>query len=249
MEKEANRYILKGWCYMDKGELLYEGKAKKIYATTSQERVLVEFKDDATAFDGLKKEKISSKGSLNNSISTIFFELLEREGVATHFLYKLSATEMLAKKLEIIPVEVIVRNFAAGSLSKRLGLEEGKELGFPVLEFCLKDDDLHDPMLNHYHIYAMELATPLEMQTIEKRALRINEILQPFLQDNGLQLIDFKLEFGRFQGEIILGDEITPDTCRFWDTGNGRKLDKDLFRNDSGDLTEAYREILHRLKT
>jgi len=232
----------------EKREMLYEGKAKKVFVTSEPELIWIEFKDDATAFDGVKKERIDEKGALNNSISTLLFEMLEREGVETQMVRKLSGTEMLAKKLEIIPVEVIVRNFATGSLSKRLGIEEGKELSPTVLEFCLKDDELHDPMLNRYHIFAMDfaapeelvclkddelhdpmlnryhifamdLAAPEELVEMEKQALRINGILVPYLLEKGITLVDFKLEFGRYRDRIILGDEITPDTCRFWNTG------------------------------
>lgn len=199
--------------------MLYEGKAKKVFVTSEPELIWIEFKDDATAFDGVKKERIDEKGALNNSISTLLFEMLEREGVETQMVRKLSGTEMLAKKLEIIPVEVIVRNFATGSLSKRLGIEEGKELSPTVLEFCLKDDELHDPMLNRYHIFAMDFAAPEELAEMEKQALRINGILAPYLLEKGITLVDFKLEFGRYRDRIILGDEITPDTCRFWNTG------------------------------
>ncbi len=203
----------------EKREMLYEGKAKKVFVTSEPELIWIEFKDDATAFDGVKKERIDEKGALNNSISTLLFEMLEREGVETQMVRKLSGTEMLAKKLEIIPVEVIVRNFATGSLSKRLGIEEGKELSPTVLEFCLKDDELHDPMLNRYHIFAMDFAAPEELAEMEKQALRINGILAPYLLEKGITLVDFKLEFGRYRDRIILGDEITPDTCRFWNTG------------------------------
>jgi len=203
----------------EKREMLYEGKAKKVFVTSEPELIWIEFKDDATAFDGVKKERIDEKGALNNSISTLLFEMLEREGVETQMVRKLSGTEMLAKKLEIIPVEVIVRNFATGSLSKRLGIEEGKELSPTVLEFCLKDDELHDPMLNRYHIFAMDFAAPEELAEMEKQALRINGILVPYLLEKGITLVDFKLEFGRYRDRIILGDEITPDTCRFWNTG------------------------------
>jgi len=231
-----------------KGEFLYEGKAKKIYRTDDPDYLLVEFKDDATAFDGIKKDSLADKGILNNRLSAIFFQLLEKNGIETHYLKTTSEREMLVKALEIIPVEVIVRNIAAGSMSKRLGIAEGIRLKKTVLEFSLKNDELHDPMINHYHIYALELANAEEMATIEKAALRVNEILIPFLEEKGITLVDFKLEFGRHQGKVILGDEISPDTCRFWDSSSGEKLDKDRFRRDLGGVVDAYREVLKRLE-
>lgn len=231
-----------------KGEFLYEGKAKKIYRTDDPDYLLVEFKDDATAFDGIKKDSLADKGILNNRLSAIFFQLLEKNGIETHYLKTTSEREMLVKALEIIPVEVIVRNIAAGSMSKRLGIAEGIRLKKTVLEFSLKNDELHDPMINHYHIYALELANAEEMATIEKAALRVNEILIPFLEEKGITLVDFKLEFGRHQGRVILGDEISPDTCRFWDSSSGEKLDKDRFRRDLGGVVDAYREVLKRLE-
>ncbi len=233
---------------MKKGEFLYEGKAKKIYRTDDPELYLVEFKDDATAFDGVKKDSLADKGILNNRLSAIFFELLEEKGVETHYEKTVSEREMLVKSLEIIPVEVIVRNIAAGSLSKRLGIPEGTVMKKTVLEFSLKDDELHDPMINHYHIYAMDLAEPEEMAEIEKVALRVNELLVPYLRDKGITLVDFKLEFGRHGDKILLGDEISPDTCRFWDSSSQEKLDKDRFRRDMGGVVEAYREVLRRLE-
>jgi len=233
---------------MEKKEFLYEGKAKKVYSTAAPDYLVVEYKDTATAFDGLKKEILENKGVLNNKIASFFFELLEKNGVRTHYLKRLSDREMLVKKLEIIPVEVIVRNIVAGSLSKRIGLEEGAALKKTVLEFNLKNDELHDPMINHYHIYALELASPREMAAIENTALKVNEILKDFLGRKNIILVDFKLEFGRHKGEILLGDEISPDTCRFWDALSGRKMDKDRFRRDLGGVTEAYREVLERLE-
>ncbi|MGM0652161.1 MAG: phosphoribosylaminoimidazolesuccinocarboxamide synthase [Bacillota bacterium] len=233
---------------MKKGEFLYEGKAKKIYRTDDSKLYLVEFKDDATAFDGEKKDSLADKGILNNRLSAIFFEMLEEKGVETHYEETVSEREMLVKALEIIPVEVIVRNIAAGSLSKRLDIPEGTVMKKTVLEFSLKDDELHDPMINHYHIYAMELATPEEMATIEKAALKVNEILVPYLREKGITLVDFKLEFGRHGDKILLGDEISPDTCRFWDSSSQEKLDKDRFRRDMGGVVEAYREVLRRLE-
>ncbi len=233
---------------MQKGQFLYEGKAKKIYQTDDPLKVLVEFKDDATAFDGVKKDRLADKGILNNRLSAIFFSLLEEHQVETHFIETISEREMLVKALEIIPVEVIVRNIAAGSMSKRLGIAEGTELKKTVLEFSLKNDELHDPMINHYHIYAMELATEEEMAEIEAQALKVNEILLPYLKKHNINLVDFKLEFGRHQGRIVLGDEISPDTCRFWDSSSGEKLDKDRFRRDLGGVVDAYREVLRRLE-
>lgn len=233
---------------MKKKEFLYEGKAKKIFKTDDPSLVLVEFKDDATAFDGVKKDTLADKGILNNRLSAIFFELLEKNGVKTHYQEIISEREMLVKALDIIPVEVIVRNIAAGSLSKRLGIPEGTEMKKTVLEFSLKDDELHDPMINHYHIYAMDLATEGEMAALEKAALKVNEILVPYLEEKGITLVDFKLEFGRHKGEILLGDEISPDTCRFWDSSSQEKLDKDRFRRDMGGVVEAYREVLRRLE-
>ncbi|RJX25802.1 MAG: phosphoribosylaminoimidazolesuccinocarboxamide synthase [Dethiobacter sp.] len=233
---------------MGKKEFLYEGKAKKIYGTPDPDYLIVEYKDTATAFDGLKKENLDNKGVLNNKIAAIFFELLEKNGISTHFVKNLSDREMLVKNLEIIPVEVIVRNIVAGSLSKRLGVEEGTILNKTVLELNLKNDELHDPMLNHYHVYALDLASPQEMAEIEKMALRSNEILKNFLLTKNIVLVDFKLEFGRHKGEILLGDEISPDTCRFWDAVSGKKMDKDRFRRDLGGVTEAYQEVLKRLQ-
>jgi len=233
---------------MEKGEFLYEGKAKKIFKTDDPSLFLVEFKDDATAFDGVKKDRLKDKGILNNRLSAIFFKLLEKNGIETHFEKTISEREMLVKALEIIPVEVIVRNIAAGSISKRLGIPEGTELKKTVLEFSLKDDELHDPMINHYHIYALELAVAEEMAEIEKTALKINDIMVPYLKEKGILLVDFKLEFGRHNGKVLLGDEISPDTCRFWDSSSKEKLDKDRFRRDMGGVVDAYREVLRRLE-
>ncbi len=233
---------------MEKQEFMYEGKAKKIYRTDNPDHVLVEFKDDATAFDGDKKGHLEDKGVLNNRLSAHFFTLLEERGINTHYVKTISDREMLVKALEIIPVEVIVRNIAAGSISKRLGIPEKTELKKTVLEFSLKDDELHDPMINHYHIYALDLAKPEEMAEMERVALKVNELLVPYLKEKNIVLVDFKLEFGRHKGEIVLGDEISPDTCRFWDSSSGEKLDKDRFRRDMGGVVEAYREVLRRLE-
>lgn len=232
---------------MEKQDFLYEGKAKRIFATENPELVIVEYKDDATAFNGLKKGQIANKGVMNNKIASFFFELLAREGVESHFVRRLSEREMLVKKLEIVKVEVVVRNIAAGSLAKRLGLAEGTPISRPVLEFYYKDDALGDPMINEYHIYAMNLATPEQVRELSGTSLRINEVLQGFLKDRGVILVDFKLEYGVHNGQLLLGDEISPDTCRFWDAGTMEKLDKDRFRRDLGGVEEAYEEILRRL--
>ncbi|EEG77407.1 phosphoribosylaminoimidazolesuccinocarboxamide synthase [Dethiobacter alkaliphilus] len=232
---------------MERQAFLYEGKAKRIYATADPDLVLVEYKDDATAFDGEKKGRIANKGILNNKIAAHFFELLAEQGVPSHFVRHLSEREMLVKKLQIIKVEVVARNRVAGSLSKRLGLDEGVELSRPVLEFYYKNDELHDPLINEYHIYALKLATKEELQQIAEQALQINEILVKYLAKRDIILADMKLEFGLFNGEVLLGDEISPDTCRFWDANTMEKLDKDRFRRDLGNVEKAYEEILSRL--
>ena len=226
---------------------LYEGKAKQIFATDNPDEVLVYYKDDATAFNGEKKGTIQDKGVLNNKISTFFFEMLGKAGIPHHLVKRLSDREMLVKTLQILPVEVVVRNIAAGSLAKRLGLEEGTKMAKTVLEFYYKDDELGDPMINDYHIAAMNLATPEQMQKVSEYALKINEIISAHLKAKGLELIDFKLEFGLHKGEVLLGDEISPDTCRFWDSKTGEKMDKDRFRRDLGNVEEAYKEVLYRL--
>lgn len=233
---------------MKKLEQLYEGKAKKVFATDDPNAYIVEYKDDATAFNGLKKGTIHDKGIMNNRISNHLMKMLEEKGVPTHLIEQLSERETLVKKVSIVPLEVIVRNIAAGSLSKRLGLPEGKKLAKTVLEYSYKDDALGDPMVNDYHVFAMELATPEELKTIADYAMKINEILTAYLKDLGIELVDFKLEFGRTpDGTIILADEISPDTCRFWDSKTGEKLDKDRFRRDLGGVEDAYQEVLHRL--
>lgn len=231
---------------MDK-QPLYEGKAKIIYATDKADEFLVYYKDDATAFNGQKKGTIADKGVLNNRISAFFFDLLGRHGIPHHFIAQVSAREMLVKELKILPVEVVVRNIAAGSLSKRIGWEEGRKLPVTVLEMYYKDDALGDPLINDYHIKALGLATEEQVRTMSDYALRINEILTAYLQEKKLMLIDFKLEFGLHKGEVILGDEISPDTCRFWDSETGQKLDKDRFRRELGDVEAAYQEVLRRL--
>ncbi|ADG81693.1 phosphoribosylaminoimidazole-succinocarboxamide synthase [Thermincola ferriacetica] len=232
---------------IQKQELLYEGKAKKVYKTTDPDLYWVEYKDDATAFDGKKKGTIMNKGILNNKISTHFFNLLESKGIPTHLVKQVNDREQIVKAAKIIMVEVVVRNIAAGSLSKRIGLPEGTMLPRTVLEFYYKDDALGDPLINEYHIYALNLATPEQVQTISSIALQVNDILREYLKDKKIDLIDFKLEFGIHKGEVILADEISPDTCRFWDVETKEKLDKDRFRRDLGNVEEAYREVLRRL--
>ncbi len=233
---------------MEKKEMMYEGKAKKIFQTDDKDIVVVEYKDDATAFNGLKKDVLESKGVLNNAIASIFFEMLEAKGIPTHFIKKTDERHMLVKTLDIIPVEVVVRNITAGSLAKRLGMEEGVTLPKTVLEYYYKDDALGDPMINEYHIATMDLCTPEELKKMEELGLKINEILVPFLKEKNIELVDFKLEFGRHNGEILLGDEISPDTCRFWDTETREKLDKDRFRRDLGKVVDSYIEVLKRLE-
>jgi len=232
---------------MEKREQLYEGKAKKVYATDHPDYVIVDYKDDATAFNGEKKGTIAGKGVVNNQMSNYMFKLLEANGVPTHFVEEISPRETLVKKVQIVPIEVIVRNIAAGSLSKRLGLPEGTKMAETVLEYCYKDDALGDPMINNYHIDAMGLATREEIDKIAEYSFKVNEILIERLKKMDIQLVDFKLEFGRFHGQIILADEISPDTCRFWDINTGEKLDKDRFRRDLGGVEEAYQEVLKRL--
>ena len=233
---------------MKKMEQMYEGKAKKVFATDDPGLVLVDYKDDATAFNGLKKGTIQGKGAINNRVTNHLMKLLEKEGVPTHFVEELSDRETLVKRVSIIPLEVIVRNIAAGSLSKRLGLPEGTKLSKTVLEFCYKDDELGDPMVNRYHIAAMGWATEEEMDLICRYSLKINDVLTAYLKDLNIELIDFKLEFGKTSdGTIVLADEISPDTCRFWDSVTHEKLDKDRFRRDLGGVEDAYHEIMKRL--
>jgi len=233
---------------MKKLEQVYEGKAKKVFATDNPELFIVDYKDDATAFNGEKKGTIVGKGVINNRVTNHLMKLLESKGIPTHLVEELSERETLVKKVKIVPIEVIVRNIAAGSLSKRLGLAEGTKLATTVLEYCYKDDALGDPMINDYHIAAMKLATPAELEKISKYSFKVNKILTEYLKDLGIELIDFKLEFGRIKnGKIVLADEISPDTCRFWDSKTGEKLDKDRFRRDLGGVEDAYKEILKRL--
>ena len=233
---------------MEKFGMLYEGKAKKVFRTDSEDLYIVEYKDDATAFNGLKKGTIVEKGIMNNQISSKLFEVLEESGVRTHFVKRLSDREMLVKKVTIVPLEVLVRNYAAGSLSKRLGLEEGLKLKTTVLEFCYKDDALGDPMINEYHIKAMDFATEAEVEKIKEMSFKVNEVLISYMKERGIELVDFKLEFGKTpSGEIILADEISPDTCRLWDSLTHEKLDKDRFRRDMGKVEEGYKEVVSRL--
>ena len=232
---------------MEKRELIYEGKAKRVYTTDNPDLVIQYFKDDATAFNAKKRGTIVSKGILNNQMSETFFRLLERAGVPTHFVERLNDREMLVKRLDIIPVETVVRNIVAGSLAKRLGLEEGKGLSRPILEYFYKSDPLDDPMINASTALALGMATEAELRTIDTLALKTNEVLRSFLESKGLLLVDMKLEFGRHHGQILLGDEICPDTCRFWDLATRKKLDKDRFRHDLGGVEEAYHEVHRRV--
>jgi phosphoribosylaminoimidazole-succinocarboxamide synthase len=233
---------------MKKLEMLYEGKAKKVYKTDDERYYIVEYKDDATAFNGLKKGTIVNKGIMNNQISAKLFNVLEEKGVETHQVEKISDREIIVKKVEIVPLEVVVRNYAAGSLAKRLGLEEGVKMNSTVLEFSYKNDALGDPMVNDYHIKAMGFATEQEMAEITQMAFKINEILSEYMLSKDIILVDFKLEFGKTpEGKIILADEISPDTCRLWDATTHEKLDKDRFRRDLGKVEEGYMEVVRRL--
>lgn len=233
---------------MEKRELLYEGKAKKIYRTDSEDKVVIYYKDDATAFNGEKKAEIGNKGILNNSITTVIFDMLKENGVKTHFIEKLNDREQLCEKVEIIPLEVIVRNVAAGSMAKRLGLKEGFELKTTVFELSYKDDELGDPLINDYHAVGIGATTFEELNQIYSMTAKINELLKQFFVEKNVKLIDFKIEFGRTKdGRVVLADEISPDTCRFWDATTNEKLDKDRFRRDLGDIQGAYTEILNRI--
>lgn len=233
---------------MEKLEMLYEGKAKKVYKTDDAKKYIVEYKDDATAFNGEKKGSIADKGIVNNIMSSIIFKVLEDKGIPTHLEQLLSDRETLVKAVKILPLEVIIRNVAAGSMAKRLGVEEGKPLKEVVFEFCYKNDDLGDPIINDYHVYALDLATKEQVETIKGYAFKINEILKEFFLEKGLKLIDFKLEFGLYDGQVILADEISPDTCRLWDVETNKKMDKDRFRRDLGNVEETYQEVLERIK-
>ncbi len=232
---------------MEKGNLLYEGKAKKVFETADPDMLIVSYKDDATAFNGLKKGTIKNKGEMNNRISNMLMRYLEKQGVPTHLVEQLSDRDTVVKRVEIVPLEVIMRNVAAGSMSKKYGVEEGTALQCPVLEFSYKNDDLGDPLITESHILALGLATKEELTAISSIAHKVNEVLSSVADSANLRLIDFKIEFGRFHDQIILADEISPDTCRFWDKDTGEKLDKDRFRRDLGNVEEAYIEIERRL--
>ncbi|MGC4378551.1 phosphoribosylaminoimidazolesuccinocarboxamide synthase [Fictibacillus sp. Mic-4] len=233
---------------MEKLTQLYEGKAKKIYSTNDPDRVWVEYKDSATAFNGEKKATIAGKGRLNNEITSLLFSLLEEKGIKTHFIAKKSDTEQIVKHVKIIPLEVVVRNVVAGTLAKRTGIAEGTALPQPIVEFYYKNDELGDPLFNNDHIAALHLATPELLEEMRTVALKVNTILTDFFADKNVRLIDFKLEFGTDKnGQLLLADEISPDTCRLWDKDTNEKLDKDVFRRDLGSLTDAYEQILQRL--
>ena len=233
---------------MKKLEQIYEGKAKKVYATDDEGLVLVEYKDDATAFNGLKKGTIAGKGVINNKVTNHMMRMLEKEGVPTHYVEELSDRETLVKKVSIVPLEVIIRNISAGSFAKRYGVVEDITFAEPTIEFSYKNDDLGDPLINAYHAVALGLATWDEIETIKKYAFKVNEFMKKYLIELGIKLVDFKLEFGKTaDGEIVLADEISPDTCRFWDKDTNEKLDKDRFRRDLGGVEDAYQEIMRRL--
>lgn len=232
---------------MKKLDLLYEGKAKKVYNTEDADILIVDYKDDATAFNGEKKGTIQGKGVINNRMTNYLFQMLEKEGVPTHFVEEISDRETSVKKVEIVPLEVIIRNVAAGSFSKRLGIEEGTNLPAPTLEFSYKDDELGDPLINDYHAIAIGAATREEIDRITELVFKINDFLKKFFAECRIELIDFKVEFGRYKGGIILADEISPDTCRFWDIKTREKLDKDRFRRDMGNVEDAYIEVSKRI--
>ena len=234
---------------MEKLQQLYEGKAKKVFATNDPEKLIVEYKDDATAFNGLKKGTIKGKGVINNQMSNRLMAYLEKQGVPTHFIEEINERETIVKKVSIVPLEVIVRNISAGSFAKHYGVEEGIVFDQPTIEFSYKNDELGDPLLNHYHALALKLATMEEIETIEKYAFKVNEVLKAFWLSAGMTLVDFKLEFGRLpDGTIVLADEISPDTSRLWDVKTHEKLDKDRFRRDMGGVEEAYAEIMKRME-
>lgn len=233
---------------MEKTVQLYEGKAKKVFATTDENLVIVSYKDDATALDGLKKGSISGKGAINNRMSNFLMQLLEKHGIPTHFVQELSERETLVRKVEIVALEVIVRNISAGHFAQRYGVEEGIVFDEPTIEFSYKNDALHDPLLNAYHARALKLATKDEIETIQSMAFKVNDILKAYFLARGVKLVDFKLEFGRLpDGKIVLADEISPDTCRFWDAETNEKLDKDRFRRDMGGVEGAYQEMMRRV--
>ncbi|MCL6517423.1 MAG: phosphoribosylaminoimidazolesuccinocarboxamide synthase [Alicyclobacillus sp.] len=234
---------------MEPGALLYEGKAKKVYATPSPDRVVVEYKDDATAFNGQKRGTIEGKGAVNNRMSNLFFRLLEAHGVPTHFVEELSERRTVVRRVDIVPVEVVVRNLAAGSMAARLGIPEGTALRRPIVEFYYKNDELGDPLVTPDHVEVLGWASAEELEEIRRLALRVNEVLGEFLAAQNVRLVDFKLEFGRTgDGRIVLADEISPDTCRFWDLKTGEKLDKDRFRRDLGGVEQAYQEMMRRVE-
>ena len=233
---------------MQKTEMLYEGKAKKVYATENPELYIVSYKDDATAFNGLKKGTIAGKGVINNRVTNYMMQMLEKSGVPTHFVEEISDSETVVKKVQIVPLEVIIRNISAGSFSKRYGVEEGIVFEQPTIEFSYKNDDLGDPLINEYHALALKLATREEIDTIKTLAFRTNELMKDFFKKINVDLVDFKLEFGRLSdGTIVLADEISPDTCRFWDSRTHEKLDKDRFRRDLGNVEGAYQEMMRRI--
>ena len=233
---------------MKKGKMIYEGKAKKLYETEDKDALIQEFKDDATAFDATKRGTINQKGIINNKLSEIIFLLLESKGVATHFIKRLNDRDMLVKRLKIIPIEVTIRNVVAGGMAKMLGLAEGAPLKEAVLEYHYKEDKLHDPLINEYHIRAIGLATTPDLDFIRQTSFEINNVLKKFFEESNLLLVDFKLEFGKHKKKILLGDEISPDTCRLWDKTTKEKLDKDRFRRDLGKIEEAYQEVLKRIE-
>lgn len=233
---------------MEKAAQLYEGKAKKVYATADPDLVIVSYKDDATAFDGLKKGTISGKGVVNNKMSNYLMQILEKEGVPTHYVEELNDRETVVKKVSIVPLEVIIRNISAGSFAKRFGVEEGIVFAEPTIEFSYKNDDLHDPLMNAYHAIALGVATREEIETIKAMAFKVNELLKAYFLKLGVKLVDFKLEFGKTSdGTIVLADEISPDTCRYWDAETNEKLDKDRFRRDLGNVEDAYNEMMKRV--
>lgn len=232
---------------MEKKELLYEGKAKKVYSTEDPDVLIVSYKDDATAFNGLKKGTIVGKGAINNRMTNYIFKKLEEKGVPTHLVEELNDRETAVKKVEIVPLEVIIRNFSAGSFAKKMGMEEGVKFLQPTLEFSYKNDDLGDPFINKYYALALGLATEEEIDAITKYAFQVNEVMKEYFATLNIELIDFKIEFGRYHGQIILADEVSPDTCRLWDKDTHEKLDKDRFRRDLGNVEDAYQEVFRRL--
>jgi len=233
---------------MEKKEQIYEGKAKKVYATDDDNLVIVSYKDDATAFNGQKKGSIAGKGVINNRVTNFMMQLLEKQGVPTHFVEEISERETIVKKVSIVPLETIIRNISAGSFAARYGVEEGIVFDSPTIEFSYKDDALNDPLINDYHAMALHLATQAEIDEIKALAFKVNEVMKEFFKNVGVTLVDFKLEFGKTNdGQIVLADEISPDTCRFWDSETGEKLDKDRFRRDLGGVEDAYSEMMKRI--